>query len=326
MTDKLQEDTVSADRKERIIFDPSAWDKKDKSGRKTSAITSRQNFDNEKFTRTSNKNGSAKKDDDEEKEQVDESAYQIGGSSSIDVGTTEPATKKQKDQPKSNSPQIQFVTGIKSQVGVSKAFGNAGSPSAMSKIGEELIKKALETVKVDKNTGIEPADKKQSASKFLTKIKPPRMVDALGKPVKEGTEVDTKKTLNYYQFLTRMKRAGLGKEIDKVMEEETYAGLEKEDKPGKKKTEMKGNRNAVDGETVEGWKDEQKPVKEGWDDMLKAAAERKKPQPNGGSGKKQGSAYGGSKQKDEPEKDLKETVKSVTFADFVQQLKNSKGE
>ena len=51
MTNKLKEDTVSADRKERIIFDPDAWRKSDKSGKKTSAITSRQNFDNEKFTR-----------------------------------------------------------------------------------------------------------------------------------------------------------------------------------------------------------------------------------------------------------------------------------
>ena len=55
MEHKLKEDTVSADRKERIIFDPEAWRKSDKSGRKTSAITSRQNFDNEKFTRKAEK-------------------------------------------------------------------------------------------------------------------------------------------------------------------------------------------------------------------------------------------------------------------------------
>jgi hypothetical protein len=47
---------------------------------------------------------------------------------------------------------------------------------------------------------------------------------------------------------------------------------------------------------------------EGWDDMVKAAQEKVKsgPQPNGGSGKKQGSAYGGSKQKDKPEQEVKE--------------------
>ena len=49
-------------------------------------------------------------------------------------------------------------------------------------------------------------------------------------------------------------------------------------------------------------------VAEGWDDMVKDAKEKVKsgPQPNGGSGKKQGSAYGGSKQKDKPEQEVKE--------------------
>ena len=47
-------------------------------------------------------------------------------------------------------------------------------------------------------------------------------------------------------------------------------------------------------------------VEEGWDDMLKSVKEKNGPQPNGGSGKKQGSAYGGSKQKDKPEHDEKD--------------------
>ena len=42
-------------------------------------------------------------------------------------------------------------------------------------------------------------------------------------------------------------------------------------------------------------------VEEGWDDMLKAVKDKSKPQPNGGAGKKQGTRYGGGKQKDEPE-------------------------
>lgn len=50
---------------------------------------------------------------------------------------------------------------------------------------------------------------------------------------------------------------------DAKLEEAQYAGLEKEDKPGKKATEFKGTKNAVTGKTVEGWKDEQKPVAEG---------------------------------------------------------------
>jgi len=40
-------------------------------------------------------------------------------------------------------------------------------------------------------------------------------------------------------------------------------------------------------------------VHEGWDDMVKYVKDKEKPQPNGGAGVKQGSRYGGSKQKDE---------------------------
>jgi hypothetical protein len=45
-------------------------------------------------------------------------------------------------------------------------------------------------------------------------------------------------------------------------------------------------------------------VQEGWDDMVKSATEKVKsgPKPSGGSGVKQGTRYGGGKQKDEPEK------------------------
>jgi hypothetical protein len=43
---------------------------------------------------------------------------------------------------------------------------------------------------------------------------------------------------------------------DSKLTEAQYAGLEAEDKPGKKATEFKGSKNAVTGKTVEGWKDE----------------------------------------------------------------------
>jgi hypothetical protein len=44
-------------------------------------------------------------------------------------------------------------------------------------------------------------------------------------------------------------------------------------------------------------------VEEGFDDLMKSTKERNAPQPSGGSGKKQGKAYGGSKQKDTPTKE-----------------------
>ena len=107
-----QEDTVSADRKERIIFDPDAWRKSDKSGRKTSAITSRQNFDNEKFTR---------KIKPEDAEKVDEAVKTKTDSPQIEFvsGTVEPKSQKDDSQPR---------TGVK-------------------KIAEDLVKKAVKNAK-----------------------------------------------------------------------------------------------------------------------------------------------------------------------------------
>jgi hypothetical protein len=57
-----------------------------------------------------------------------------------------------------------------------------------------------------------------------------------------------------------------------------------------------------------GLKKEETELEEGWDDMVKAAQEKVKsgPKPSGGSGKKEGSRYGGSKQKEKPEQDVKE--------------------
>jgi hypothetical protein len=55
-----------------------------------------------------------------------------------------------------------------------------------------------------------------------------------------------------------------------------------------------------------------KPVKEGWDDMIKAAKEKKGPQPSGGAGKKAGHSYGGGKQKDD-DKPVKEEASQEEF-------------
>jgi len=57
--------------------------------------------------------------------------------------------------------------------------------------------------------------------------------------------------------------------------------------------------------------------KEGWDDMLKAVKDKQGTQPNGGSGKKQGTRYGGGKQKEDESdkrKEKNESVEQVTEA------------
>ena len=56
-------------------------------------------------------------------------------------------------------------------------------------------------------------------------------------------------------------------------------------------------------------------VSEGWDDMLKYVKDKNGPQPNGGSGKKQGTRYGGGKQKEDEAEKRKEKNESVEQID-----------
>lgn len=110
-----QEDTVSADRKVQIVFDPDAWKKKDKSGRKITSVTSRQNFNNAKY-------GNRNKQDDDEEEQM-----------------------------KEEKSQIKFVTGNDAI----KAGANEVDPKPKTKkIAEAVVKKALKQIAIDKNVGI----------------------------------------------------------------------------------------------------------------------------------------------------------------------------
>jgi hypothetical protein len=65
-------------------------------------------------------------------------------------------------------------------------------------------------------------------------------------------------------------------------------------------------------------------VKEGWQDMLDDVKKRAAPQPNGGAGMKQGSRYGGSKQKDEPEKkEVKEDIGQIGEASYINGVKQN---
>ena len=63
------------------------------------------------------------------------------------------------------------------------------------------------------------------------------------------------------------KKAAKSQNEEVELDEAQYAGLEKEDKPGKIKTAViKTHEKAVGSETVEGWKDQKKPVKESYDE------------------------------------------------------------
>ena len=86
--------------------------------------------------------------------------------------------------------------------------------------------------------------------------------------------------------------------VKKVMAEELSAkqkGIAK----------IAGDKSKIDFADLSALRSGAKPVKEGWQDMLDDVKKRAAPQPNGGAGMKQGSRYGGSKQKDEPEDKMK---------------------
>lgn len=64
---------------------------------------------------------------------------------------------------------------------------------------------------------------------------------------------------------------------------------------------------------------EDETVEEGWDDMVKSAKDtlKDKPKPNGGAGMKQGTRYGGGKQKDGEEKKEKEEANEGAMVDKI---------
>jgi len=97
--------------------------------------------------------------------------------------------------------------------------------------------------------------------------------------------------------------AALAKPKDKITYADKIAGAKKKTEGNKfsgnlAKARAQGLKQAdLDGDG------EMEPVREGWDDMMKAAKERSGPQPRGGSGIKQGTRYGGGRQTDDPDTD-----------------------
>ena len=71
----------------------------------------------------------------------------------------------------------------------------------------------------------------------------------------------------------------------------------------KKIAKIAGDKEKIDAADLAALRAGKKPVEEGFDDMEKYLKDKNKPQPSGGAGKKQGSKYGGSKQKEEPNDD-----------------------
>lgn len=86
---------------------------------------------------------------------------------------------------------------------------------------------------------------------------------------------------------------------------ESYEKMKSEELKGKQHKLDKNKNGKLDADDFEKLRNEEN-VEEGWDDMLKYAKEKNGPQPNGGAGKKQGTRYGGGKQKDDESEKRKE--------------------
>ena len=197
------EDTVSADRKERIIYvGPGKT-------RKISSITSRQNFNNEKFTRKSNKGD---EEDQEEQQKVDEGTIQTSGDSKVDsAGPTQSDTISKETKKKSNSPQIEFVTGNVNPNG-SSSTAQGNQPMTGRKLAEALIEKAIKQVKGDewddKNPPFEPDTKAEKEFKKPNNPNrsPMDTVRALAQKgmKKQQTKEETEMPKSYQEFLNQL--------------------------------------------------------------------------------------------------------------------------
>jgi len=99
--------------------------------------------------------------------------------------------------------------------------------------------------------------------------------------------------------------------VKKVMAEELSAKQ-------KSIAKIAGKKSEIDSADLAALRSGAKPVKEGWQDMLDDVKKRAAPQPNGGAGMKQGSRYGGSKQKDEPEDKMKKEDVDINAINGVQ--------
>lgn len=102
------------------------------------------------------------------------------------------------------------------------------------------------------------------------------------------------------------KKDSVAEEVAKILAQEAELSHKQ-----KKIAKIAGDKEKIDAADLASLRAGKKPVEEGFDDMEKYLKDKAKPQPSGGAGKKQGSKYGGSKQKEEPKEDMKEDVESV---------------
>jgi hypothetical protein len=145
-----------------------------------------------------------------------------------------------------------------------------------------------------------------SEVKYAAKTLVKHAKDPLGLKKEEVEQIDelSKDTLKSYRVNSIGRSGSFEKRGYEAAKKDGGAGNDKADKLFNKADLVASARKRAQDKMRE----EVEHVEEGWDDMVKSAQEKVKsgPKPNGGSGKKEGSAYGGSKQKEKPEQEMKE--------------------
>ena len=176
---------------------------------------------------------------------------------------------------------------------------------AIAQIAEADYKAKMEALKGDQHKLDKNKNNKLDAHDFA-------ILRGEKKSVKEEEQLDelSSKTRSSYANKARASAGSNRMMADLSREAGDKEGAKKYDDKAKKR-EAGYNKIANPIKKHFGMKVEGEQVEEGWDDMMKAAKERRGPQPSGGSGKKAGSRYGGSNQKREPVKErLEPNVKS----------------
>jgi hypothetical protein len=148
------------------------------------------------------------------------------------------------------------------------------------------------------------AEKNLAAKRAEPKTVGQKIAKDIGGPLKKLAKGDIRGALseepNEEMLSTKDKKfASLAEPKDKITYADKIAGAKKKTEGNKftgnlMKARAQGKKEAdLDGDG------DMEKVREGWDDMMKAAKERSGPQPSGGSGIKAGRRYGGAAQKDD---------------------------
>jgi hypothetical protein len=148
------------------------------------------------------------------------------------------------------------------------------------------------------------AEKNLAARRDEPKTVGQKIAKDIGGPLKKLAKGDIRGALseepNEEMLSTKDKKfASLAEPRDKITYADKIAGAKKKTEGNKftgnlVKARAQGKKEAdLDGDG------DMEKVREGWDDMMKAAKERSGPQPSGGSGIKAGRRYGGAAQKDD---------------------------